>query len=589
MTAFAALLYPAGAPQSPHDLSRVGAAVGAVTGHPAASMLAGRCALMLAPLHRDDPRAPVVHAGGAVAIVGQALFEDCRALNRALGLRDDAHALSTAAAAYLKWRDRFAEHLTGEFAFALWDEAADRLVCARDGLGVRVLYVAEGPEMLIATNVVGAALAHPAIPSDLDPASLVSFLSVGDSGDPLATAYRAVRAVPEGHTVAIGDRAPASLRRHWAMPEPQTIDTRPADIVDGYRAVLAAAVADRLGHRTAIFLSGGIDSTSIAAAATRRGDMRALTIEYRRFARCDEPRYAREAAAALGLPLSVVAGDDHDPLTAPAPALPVDEPSLKDWRHAMKAGSAYASVGLWGEDGDSLFQPAAARELLRAENPRRIARAAISYALSTRRRPYVGLRLRERLGLSNTVPISAEWITPPGARLLRDRSAPPLARLRPEPLPIHRTRSAAHCRLTTNIARSFAITIAAETTGAPIELRFPLLDSRVIRYVFSVPSIPWCQDKTLPRIAYSDVLPRSILARRKTPVVGFNEWLVAKWRAAAPPRPELLAVPREWIDIDRWRAALARGSAAETMAAWRVLLLDRWLASASGGEELCIS
>jgi asparagine synthase (glutamine-hydrolysing) len=587
MTAFAAVLYPPGAPRPAHELLGVAAALGAVTRHRARSVLAGRCALMLAPLHHDDPRAPVVHAGGTVAI-GQALFEDGRALNRTLGLQDDAHALSTAAAAYLKWGDRFTERLSGEFAFAVWDEASDRLICARDGLGVRLLYVAEGRETLVATNVVGAALAHPAISSDVDPVSLVSFLSVGDSGDPSATAHRAVNAVPEGHTVAIGGRAAATLRRHWSIPEARPIDARPADIVEGYRAVLASAVADRLGgRRTAIFLSGGIDSTSIAAAAAGRGDMRAFTIEYRRFGWCDELRYAREAATALGLPLSVVPGDDRDPLTASAPALPVDEPSLNDWRHAMQAGSAYASVGLWGEDGDSLFQPAAARELLRAESPLRIARAAVSYALSTGRRPYLGLRLRERLGVSKTVATSAAWITAGATSLLQRSRAPVLAGLRPDPLPFHRTRSVAHRRLTTNIARSFAITIAGETTGAPIELRFPLLDSRVIRYVFSVPSIPWCQHKTLPRTAYSDLLPRSIVDRPKTPVVGFNEWLVAKWRDAASLRPELAAVPLEWIDVDRWQAALARGSAAETMAAWRVLLLDQWLASTSAPEALC--
>jgi asparagine synthase (glutamine-hydrolysing) len=588
MTAFATVLYPPGAPQPPRDLSRVSAALGAVTGRPAAFVRAGRCALMLAPLHPDDPRAPIVHAGSGVAIVGQALVEDRASLNRTLGLREDAHALLTAAAAYLKWGDRFTDRLTGEFAFALWDERADRLICARDGLGIRVLYVAEAKEILLATNVVGAALAHPSIPGDADAASLVSFLRAADSGDPVATAYRAVKVVPAGHTVAVGGRAAASLRRHWYMPEPHTIHAGPADIVDGYRAVLAAAVADRLGDRTAIFLSGGIDSTSIAAAADRAA-MHAFTIEYRRFGRCDELRYAREAAAALDLPLSVVAGDDHDPLTAVASALPVDEPALEDWRYAMRAGSAYASVGLWGEDGDTLFQPAGARELLRAESPLRIAQAAVAYAVSTGRRPYVGLRVRERIGLSKRIAIDTPWITPTATSLLERRGRPALAGGRPEPLASHPTRSQAHVRLTTNIARAFAVTVSGETSAAPIELRFPLLDSRVIRYVFSVPSIPWCQGKTLPRKAYSAVLPRSIVARPKTAVGGFNEWLVANWRATAQAKPEIMAVPRDWIDVDQWRSALARGTANETMAAWRVLLLDRWLASAPQREGLCIA
>ena len=104
-----------------------------------------------------------------------------------------------------------------------------------------------------------------------------------------------------------------------------------------------------------------------------------------------------------------------------------------------------------------------------------------------------------------------------------------------------------------------------------------------------MPSIPCCQRKTLPRAAYADVLPRSIVERPKTPVAGFHEWLVAKWRADSRGRAEAGAVPGEWIDIDCWRAALAGGTANETMAAWRVLLLDRWLTAASKPEQLCIA
>jgi asparagine synthase (glutamine-hydrolysing) len=586
MTTFAAALYPPRARHRAYVLPRVAAVLGGASGRPARTVSSGRCVLMLAPLHSSDPPAPVVHAGGAITVVGQALFEDHAALNGALGQPSAAHALSTAAAAYERWGDRFTEYLTGEFAFALWDRAAERLVCARDGLGIRVLYVAEGTDILIVTNVIAAALAHSGISSDVDSGSLVSFLARGDSGDAVATAYRAVKAVPEGHTLAVGTRR--MLRRHWQMPQPETRRARAAEIVEGYRAVLGSAVADRLGHRTAIYLSGGIDSTSIAAAAARTSETHAFTVDYPRFGRCDEPRYAREAAAALGLPLSVIAGDSHDPLTA-VPVVPVDEPTLGDWRQAMKAGSTYASVALWGEDGDALYEPSGARELLRAEHPLRVVRAAAAFAMSTGRRPYLGVRLRERLGLVRRAATRVDWLTPAAAEVLEQRNLPSLAGYRPEPIAPHLMRSAAHRRLTTNIAHSFAISIATEATRAAIELRFPLLDSRVIRYVFSVPSIPWCQGKLLPRVAFKGVLPASIVSRPKTPLAGFNEWLVDNWRVAGVPRDAVLAIPREWIDLERWHAALTRGSVNEAMAAWRVLLLDRWLASTFESKAPCIA
>src|SRR5205814_8794816 len=138
-----------------------------------------------------------------VSVVGQAVLEDAAALNRLLGLQPHEQPLVTAAAAYQRWGDRFTDRLSGEFAIALYDSAANRLIRARDGLGIRVLYVAETSQAFVVTNIVAAALAHPDVPADLDSISLLSFLSAANSGDAIATAFAAIKAVPEGHTLTL--------------------------------------------------------------------------------------------------------------------------------------------------------------------------------------------------------------------------------------------------------------------------------------------------------------------------------------------------------------------------------------------------
>jgi asparagine synthase (glutamine-hydrolysing) len=175
------------------------------------------------------------------------------------------------------------------------------------------------------------------------------------------------------------------------------------------------------------------------------------------------------------------------------------------------------------------------------------------------------------------------WLTT-GARALLEQceTTSVLGRV-PEPLPPHPTRPEAQRILTSAIiSRVFAATIAPETTRRRVELRLPLLDSRLIRLVVSVPPIPWCQHKTLPRRAYRGRLPRRVLDRPKTPLNGFYEGLVAAWRAGHGGRVKPPAATLDpWIDAAEWTRTLQHGSTDDVVAAWRVSVLDAWLAGRS--------
>jgi asparagine synthase (glutamine-hydrolysing) len=636
MTAFAVVLAPHESLVTSHLLGRIGSALEAVTGARAGMTRSGCCALLLSPLHSSDPARPIVHPLSHVAVTGQVLLEDRRALIERLDLDRDASDLDIVAAAFNQWGTDCTEHLNGEYAFALWDPDRHTLVCARDGLGIRLLYLGEGAGSVVVSNVMAAVLAHPSVSGEVDAARLVAFLASGRVTTQTRTAYRAIRAVPEGHTLSIqfptGSR---TLRRHWWMPAPETIRARDdREILAGYRDVLAAAVSDRARDGpVGIFLSGGIDSTTVAAAAqddARRGHLHAFTVVYRRLLPEDELAYAASVAARLGLPLTMIEGDRYPALEAERAGLglaqPADEPTLADFRAVLGRAAQHSTVALYGEDGDAVFLPPGGRELLHAQPIGSIALSAARYSITRRSRPYLGLRLRDRLrpligrvrlqpdparplegghdqplfkrllDLMSMRPgqcpsiVPPRWLTPETVRLLQHDQPETLFGQRPMPLPPHRTRSRVQDRLTGTVPL-FAETIGPEVTRQPLEVRLPILDTRVLRYVFSVPAIPWCQHKQLPRVAYRGILPDQILDRPKTPLAGFFEALVQSWRDRIGGHvPATSFMPREWIDWTAWHETLSVGRPGDVMMAWRVVHLDAWLGEqASRPEPLCIA
>jgi hypothetical protein len=302
--------------------------------------------------------------------------------------------------------------------------------------------------------------------------------------------------------------------------------------------------------------------------------------------------FARAAAEHLALPLTVLDADRHaawhvDPAD-PGLAAPLDEPMLADWRDALGSAAAHATVALYGEDGDALLRAPGWRGLRYGASIASIGMAAAWYVISERRRPYVGLRWRERMGIvrprGERLP---DWLTAEAGAILQRPSQRTILGRAPQHLEPHPARPEAQAILTsTTISRNFAATIAPETTRQSIELRFPIMDSRLIRLVISIPAIPWCQHKTLVRRAYRGRLPPAVLTRPKTPLTGFNDEYVAEWRRTTDPRAIATGSPMEgWIDTGRWMSALRAGAPGAAMAAWRVTALDAWLAVWARGSK----
>ncbi len=183
-----------------------------------------------------------------------------------------AHGAGTdpelALAAYRRWGSAGFGRLVGDFATALWDGAARRLVCARDALGVRPLYYHWDGRRLLFGSEVKALFADPGVPRRPDEAVIADVL-LGAFRNVGATFFESIRQVPPAHLLLLDETGPR-LERYWDVdPAREVRYARDQDYLDEFRALFAEAVRCRLRSAApvALMLSGGIDSTLVAAAA----------------------------------------------------------------------------------------------------------------------------------------------------------------------------------------------------------------------------------------------------------------------------------------------------------------------------------
>lgn len=161
----------------------------------------------------------------------------------------------------------FVDRLNGMFALALWDEPRGRLILARDRMGQKPLYYAKLPGGGIAfASQPKALLKHPDVSRSLDRASLARYLFYEYVPAPFSI-WEGVRKLPRAH-VLIWERGEVRLSRYWTGNEPEA-DAPPFNEAAARFWGSFVEAVDR--HRRAevplgVFLSGGIDSSSVAAA-----------------------------------------------------------------------------------------------------------------------------------------------------------------------------------------------------------------------------------------------------------------------------------------------------------------------------------
>jgi asparagine synthase (glutamine-hydrolysing) len=163
------------------------------------------------------------------------------------------------------------QHLKGMFAFAIWDTRRQRLFIARDRLGIKPLYYHLSDEQFVFGSEIKVVLAYPGIEAQFRRTALPEYLAFGYlSGE--ATFYEGIRKLMPGHWIEVDSGGQVKIERYWDLPITQTDSGRGEDYyVPAYRELLEQAVRSHLMSDVplGIFLSGGVDSSAVAALMTK--------------------------------------------------------------------------------------------------------------------------------------------------------------------------------------------------------------------------------------------------------------------------------------------------------------------------------
>jgi asparagine synthase (glutamine-hydrolysing) len=247
--------------------------------------------------------------------------------------------------------------LRGMFALAVWDDRERRLLLVRDGFGIKPLYYAEHQGTLRFASQLKALRVASAVPDALDAGALAGFLMWGSVPEP-RTLLRAVRSVPAGHLVEVRDGRVLAPRR-WLEPR---LEGDPH--ADGAAAVAASVKAHLVADvEVGVFLSGGLDSSLIAALAQREmlRPLTAVTVRFEEFrgGSRDEGPLAAATARALGMrPVERVFTAGELASLWPRALAAMDQPSIDGFNSylvGLAAREAGLKVVLSGLGGDELF------------------------------------------------------------------------------------------------------------------------------------------------------------------------------------------------------------------------------------------
>ncbi|MBC7790173.1 MAG: hypothetical protein H7Z74_09535 [Anaerolineae bacterium] len=225
---------------------------------------------------REDAwyRPPIHSSDGQLVLVADARIDNRMELASTLGISvGEGSELSDAAfilAAYQAWEQDCPRHLLGDFAFVLWDNRRRSLFCARDGVGQRVLfYQSSRQRVTLATSAHAVAALADARPR-LNEQKVADFLVLPQSTE--STFFEGVFRLPPGHTLTASGQE-LRIQRFWSPNVKRSITFRSdQEYVEGFLEIFGEAISARMrcDGPVGIMVSGGLDSSSVAAVAAAR-------------------------------------------------------------------------------------------------------------------------------------------------------------------------------------------------------------------------------------------------------------------------------------------------------------------------------
>lgn len=499
--------------------------------------------------------------------------------------------------------------LIGMFAFALWDRAEKSLLLARDRLGIKpLLYAPLAGGQLAFASEIRALKAHAGVALETDRAALSAYLACLYVPAPM-TIHAGIRKLPPGHVLRWKD-GETRIERYWSPAFAGGRSPGIEEAVEEILPLLRDAVRLRMIADVPVgcFLSGGIDSSVIAALMadeTRRQGgppVRSFTMTF------DEPAYderaaAAEVAAAIGsrhteIPASPRLADGLDGYVA-AFGEPFGNPTALLIDDLSRKAREHVTVALVGDGGDEVF---AGYPRYKGGRLAPLYRRLPAWLRQGVVAPLAGLipestsgrhgwrRAREFLTDANLPPADmyAAWVEyfgPADRRDLLALDAPP-----PRPVaeiyrgaPSHDPLDAMQqTDLLTFLPGNLLAYSDAMSMRHALELRLPLIDHRLVEAVGKIAPDVRFKDgaKTLLKAVARRLLPASVVDRPKR---GFNPpmgvWLKSDLKPMVDDRltPESMrAAGLEWRPVERLLAEHRKGTRDHSLKVWALLVLDAW-------------
>ncbi|HOW69377.1 MAG TPA: asparagine synthase (glutamine-hydrolyzing) [Phycisphaerae bacterium] len=519
---------------------------------------------------------------------------------------------------YEDFGESFVEHLHGMFAIALWDTRQQKMVLARDRLGIKPLYWSADGERVAFGSELKAVLADGDVPRDIDPAAMIDFLAFGHVPAP-RTVFKGIRKLEPGH-MAVCRASGVALRRWWDIPfgeEPPepTTGEESRRWTDQFADLLEDAVRMRLVADVPVgaFLSGGVDSASVTATMCRQagGAVLTHTVGFHEEDH-DERAWARQVAEALGT-------DHREVMVRPDAAWaaetlvrhfdePFADPSAVATLYLSRIARERVKVALAGDGGDELlagyrrYRFDMAESALRARAPAWLRRSAAGWAgwlypqVDWLPRPLRARRTLQNLAGDNATAhlrsaalmggVLPELILRPEIRGLANNHDP---FLRGREL-FHRCPAKQllnrflYVDLKTFMADEILTKVDRTSMAVGLEVRAPLLDHRLVELAARLPislKLAGGRGKVILRDTCSRWLGNAVADRPKHGFdVPTDKWFRGPLRAMAH---DLLtgldSRSREWLEakaVSRLLRNHDRGIRANGRALWAILNLELW-------------
>ena len=331
----------------------------------------------LALLDVEGGRQPMCDPSGRYVLVFNGEIHNHHELRAAIG---DRHVFRTASdaetllAAFILWGEACLDHLNGMFAFLIWDRVERRAFAARDPLGVKPLvYALQEGELVFASDARAILAQRPALtPPTIDRRALLEYVLVPSLSGVRRSMFEGITHLGAGEWLSIDARGVTRRRwYHYRVGAERARGTEEQAIVGSLRTALEASVARAMlaDVPVGVFLSGGLDSTSLTALAMRARSypIRAFTIRFEDHDRIDYSRSGivisddapHVEALARGWPIELerVVATRADQIAA-LPALSAENDRIPAWEQELtqhflaRAASGRRKAVLVGDAAD---------------------------------------------------------------------------------------------------------------------------------------------------------------------------------------------------------------------------------------------